>query len=44
MTFPVQIAYSVLLRLRQLPRSTGLKTLILPNHAGVPQHRHPADD
>ena len=43
MTFH-QITYSVLLALRQLSRSTGLETLILPNHAGVSQHRHPADD
>ena len=27
-----------------MPRSTGLDTLILPNHAGVPQHHHPAGD
>ena len=43
MTF-LQIACSVLLGLRRLARSTELETLILPNHAGVPQHVHPADD
>ena len=43
MTF-YQIACSVLLGLRQLPHSTESETLILPNHAGVLRHLHPADD